>query len=43
MPAHDELGQRLAGDRQANGTLGGDEAFGLEPADHLADRRTTDL
>ena len=37
MPAHDQLRQCLARRREADRPVGGDQAFGLEPADHLAD------
>ena len=43
MAADDELGQRLTRRREPDGAIGRDQALGLEPADHLADRRSADL
>ena len=43
VAAHDALRQCLAGGGEANGAVGGDQALGLQAADHLADGRAADL
>ena len=43
VTAHDQLRERLALKCEANGAIGRDQAFGFEPADHLADCRPADL
>jgi len=43
VAAHHPLGQLQPVVGEADAALGGDQALGLEPSHHLADRRTRDL
>ena len=43
LAAHDALRKALPSGSQPNGTIGGDQAFGLESLDHLADGWAADL